>query len=71
MKTYNPRERYCAMCGKLIITRNPSEYVYRRRDYRVDSSTRGKTLLFCGNTCLRKWDAEYPSKSKRRYDDEY
>ena len=70
MKTYNPPERFCAICGKKIITRNPTEYVFRRKDYRIDSPTKGRSLFFCGNTCVRKWDAEYPARSKR-IDDGY
>ena len=37
MKNYNPRERHCAICGNLIITRDPTHYVYKRTDNRAAS----------------------------------
>ncbi len=64
MKNYSPRERYCAICGKLIITRNPQSYVYKRRDYRVDSETFGKTLFFCSNGCMNSFEKDYPERKR-------
>lgn len=64
MKNYSPRERYCAICGKLIITRDPQSYVYKRRDYRADSETLGKTLFFCSNGCMNSFEKAYPSRKR-------
>ena len=64
MKNYSPRERYCAICGKLIITRNLQSYVYKRRDYRADSETCGKTLFFCSNGCMNKFEKVYPARKR-------
>lgn len=64
MKHYNPRERYCAICGKLIITRDPQSYVYKRRDNRADSETFGKTLFFCSNGCMTSFEQVYPSRKR-------
>lgn len=64
MKHYNPRERYCAICGKLIITRDPQSYVYKRTDNRAASATFRKTLFFCGNSCLTKFENAYPGRKK-------
>lgn len=64
MKTYNPREHYCEQCGRLIITHNPSEYSYRRKDNRTGSPTLGKTLWFCTNSCKEKFERQYPGRKK-------
>lgn len=64
MKHYNPRERYCAICGKLIITHDPQRYVYKRTDNRAASATFRKTLFFCGNSCLTKFENAYPGRKK-------
>ena len=64
MKTYNPRERYCDSCGKLIILHNPKEYVYRRRDYRPESPTYNKSIFFCCNTCMTQYDSIMQSRKK-------
>ena len=64
MKKNSPRERYCAICGKLIITRDTQRYVYKRRDYRADSETFGKTLFFCSNGCMNKFEKVYPARKR-------
>ena len=64
MKTYNPPEYHCAQCGRLIITRNPKEYVYKRQDNRRDSPTFHKTLFFCTNSCMSKFERTYPGRGK-------
>ena len=64
MKNYNPRERHCAICGNLIITRDPTHYVYKRTDNRAASATFRKTLFFCGNSCMTQFEKEYPSRKR-------
>lgn len=64
MKTYNPPERHCEMCGRLIIIHNPREYVFKRQDNRSGSPTFHKTLFFCGNTCLTKFEKAYPGRKR-------
>lgn len=64
MKHYNPRERYCAICGKLIITRDPQRYVYKRTDNRAASATFRKTLFFCSNGCMNKFEKVYPARKR-------
>ena len=64
MKHYNPRERYCAICGKLIITRDPQRYVYKRTDNRAASATFRKTLFFCSNGCMNKFEKDYPARRR-------
>ena len=64
MKNYNPRERRCAICGELIITRDPKRYVFKRTDNRAASATFRKTLFFCGNSCLTKFENAYPGRKK-------
>lgn len=66
MKTYNPKERFCYLCGDLILTHNPGEYAWKRRDYRRESETYGRTLWFCCRTCANKYDEAYPRKHYRR-----
>lgn len=64
MKTYNPPEYNCALCGQLIITRNPKEYVYKQLDNRASSPTYRKTLFFCSNSCYQKFEKTYPRRKK-------
>ena len=64
MKNYNQRERRCAICGELIITRDPKRYVFKRTDNRAASATFRKTLFFCGNSCMQKFETAYPGRKK-------
>ena len=64
MKPYNPPTYYCALCGRMLITRNPSEYVFKRRDNRRESQTFGKTLYFCSNSCMTKYERTYPGRGR-------
>lgn len=64
MKNYSPWERYCAICGKLIITRNPQSYVYKRQDNRAGSETSQKTLFFCSYGCMNKFEKIYPARKR-------
>lgn len=64
MKNYSPRERYCAICGKLIITRDPQRYVYKRQDNRAGSETFHKTMFFCSNGCMNKFEKVYPARKR-------
>ena len=63
---YRPLERFCARCGKMIITRTSGEYVYKYRDHIKGSPTCGKTVFFCSNSCMNKWLEEHSVKRYRR-----
>lgn len=66
MKTYSPFERYCAQCGRLIITRNSQQYVYKRRDFRRQNPTYGKTIYFCSDSCMQVFEKTNPRKQYAR-----
>lgn len=61
MKTYNPPERFCDQCGKMFITHNPGEYLYKIR-----IAGKGKTLWFCKPSCMAKYRKEHQLKEYRK-----
>ena len=69
-KTYRPHEYFCPICGRLIITRMPTTWAYRRKDHRRWSDTFGRVFLFCSYSCAMKWDNEYKDFEKK-FDDGY
>lgn len=60
-KTYNPVERFCAQCGRMIITHDPGCY-----QYKIRPAGKGKTLWFCRPSCMSKYRTEHPVKDYRR-----
>ena len=66
MKSYNPPEHKCVCCGKDFITRNPGEYLFRERDWRKDSETKGRTLWFCSGSCMNTFNRENQKREHRK-----
>ena len=63
MKTYNPDERFCAQCGKLVIIRDPTAWAYRCRDYRKGGSA--AQVIFCSWKCLQQFRARHLHHTER------
>lgn len=62
LKTYNPRERICPICGKLFIVHNPTEWKYKRRDYSEPGHS--TTRFFCSWGCLQQFRASQNKKER-------
>ncbi len=55
----------CASCGKFIYIPCCELWAYKRMLYKQHNG--GVQQWFCSYGCMRKWDAEHPSKvSKMR-----
>lgn len=68
MRYGSSKERTCAECGKVFyLTCLPTDYTFRRKDYRKDSPTHKQILYFCGPTCKGKHEREYPRKTYPKY----
>lgn len=61
-------DHYCAQCGKLIVSRNAREYQFKIRDWRKESDTFGKTLWFCKDGCMRKFEKDNNRKRNNKWE---
>lgn len=60
-KSYNPPTYTCPQCGTPFICRNPTDYAFRKY-----SSGKRKLMMFCKESCMRKYQQEHPVKEYRR-----